>query len=88
MSSEQKSTSRRELSGRVVSNKMDKTVVVEVTRRVKHRRYKKYLNRSTTYKAHDENNECQVGDAVTIQESRPLSREKRWRVIHRVQTGA
>ncbi len=81
MSSEQKSTSRRELSGRVVSNKMDKTVVVEVTRRVKHPRYQKYLNRSNTYKAHDENNACQVGDVVTIQESRPLSRHKRWRVI-------
>ena len=81
MSSEQKSTSRRELSGRVVSNKMDKTVVVEVTRRVKHPRYQKYLNRSNTYKAHDENNACQVGDIVTIQESRPLSRHKRWLVI-------
>jgi small subunit ribosomal protein S17 len=81
MSSEQKSTSRRELSGRVVSNKMDKTVVVEVTRRVKHPRYQKYLNRSNTYKAHDEDNACQVGDVVTIQESRPLSRHKRWRVI-------
>ncbi len=83
MSSEQKSTSRRELSGRVVSNKMDKTVVVEVTRRVKHPRYQKYLNRSNTYKAHDEDNACQVGDVVTIQESRPLSRQKRWRVIGR-----
>lgn len=88
MSSEQKSTSRRELSGRVVSNKMDKTVVVEVTRRVKHPRYLKYLNRSNTYKAHDENNECLVGDVVTIQESRPLSRQKRWRVIGRDQAEA
>ncbi len=88
MSSEQKSTSRRELSGRVVSNKMDKTVVVEVTRRVKHPRYQKYLNRSNTYKAHDENNECQVGDVVTIQESRPLSRHKRWRVIGRAGASA
>ena len=88
MSSEQKSTSRRELTGRVVSNKMDKTVVVRVTRRVKHARYKKYLNRSSTYKAHDENNECSVGDEVIIQESRPLSRQKRWRVIDRAEQSA
>ncbi len=88
MSSEQKSTSRRELTGRVVSNKMDKTVVVRVTRRVKHARYKKYLNRSSTYKAHDENNECLVGDEVIIQESRPLSRQKRWRVIERAEQSA
>jgi small subunit ribosomal protein S17 len=84
MTAEQgKTTARRELTGKVVSTKMDKTVSVEVTRRVKHRRYKKYLNRSNVFKAHDENNDCQLGETVTIQESRPLSATKRWVVIGR-----
>ena len=72
---------RRVLQGRVVSDKMDKTVVVEVTRRVLHPRYRKYVNRSKKYKAHDEANEWKLGDTVLIQESRPLSRTKRWVVI-------
>jgi len=72
---------RKQLVGRVFSNKMDKTVVVEVERTVRHRRYGKVLTRVKKYKAHDERNECQVGDQVRIIESRPLSREKRWRVI-------
>jgi small subunit ribosomal protein S17 len=72
---------RRQLVGRVTSNKMDKTVVVEVERLVRHRRYSKVLRRVKKYKAHDEQNECQIGDIVRIIESRPLSREKRWRVV-------
>ena len=72
---------RRELTGKVVSNKMDKTIVVEVTRRFQHRTYKKYVNRSSRYKARDEKNECNVGDVVSIRESRPLSKEKRWRLV-------
>jgi small subunit ribosomal protein S17 len=60
---------------------MDKTVVVEVERAVRHRLYGKVLRRVKKYKAHDEHNECQVGDQVCIIESRPLSREKRWRVV-------
>lgn len=72
---------RKQLVGRVSSNKMDKTVVVKVERTVRHRRYGKVLRRIKKYKAHDENNECQVGDQVRIIESRPLSREKRWRVL-------
>ncbi len=72
---------RRVLQGRVVSDKMDKTVVVEVTRRVLHPRYRKYVNRSKKYKAHDEANEWKLGDTVLIEESRPLSRTKRWVVI-------
>lgn len=72
---------RKQLVGRVFSNKMDKTVVVEVERTVRHRRYGKVLTRVQKYKAHDERNECQVGDQVSIIESRPLSREKRWRVL-------
>ncbi|MBA2319631.1 MAG: 30S ribosomal protein S17 [Deltaproteobacteria bacterium] len=74
---------RRILVGRVVSNKMDKTVTVEVTRRVKHRVYGKVQTRRKTYKAHDEDNTCQVDDVVVIQESRPLSATKRWMVVER-----
>ncbi len=69
---------RRRLMGRVVSNKMDKTVVVRVERIFRHPRYGKVLLRAKKYKAHDEDNRCQVGDIVRIVESRPLSREKRW----------
>jgi small subunit ribosomal protein S17 len=75
-----KSRERRILYGHVVSNKMDKTVVVQVTRRFKHPRYKKYVNERVRYKAHDESNEANVGDRVSIIESRPLSRDKRWRL--------
>jgi small subunit ribosomal protein S17 len=66
--------------GVVVSDKMDKTVVVAVDRLVKHRQYKKYVRRRAHYKAHDETNACGVGDRVTIAETRPLSKQKRWRI--------
>jgi len=66
--------------GIVTSDKMDKTVVVKVEKLVKHPTYKKYIKRRVTYKAHDEQNECGIGDKVTIVETRPLSRDKRWRV--------
>jgi small subunit ribosomal protein S17 len=69
-----------ERRGVVVSNKMDKTVVVEVTRRVLHPKYKKYIKRRQRYKAHDAANDCNVGDQVLLEESRPLSKDKRWRV--------
>ncbi|MCJ7737528.1 MAG: 30S ribosomal protein S17 [Anaerolineae bacterium] len=69
---------RRRLRGEVISNKMDKTVVVRVDRTVRHRRYGKVMGRSKKYKAHDEEHACRVGDLVTIVESRPISREKRW----------
>ena len=71
---------RRALQGLVVSDKMDKTVVVKVTRHVKHARYRKFVRDSKKYLAHDEAQECGIGDLVTIVESRPLSRNKRWRV--------
>ena len=71
---------RKTRSGMVVSNKMDKTAVVTVDRRVQHAKYKKFLTRRTRYKVHDERNECQIGDRVLITESRPLSRDKRWRL--------
>ncbi len=66
--------------GTVCSDKMDKTVVVRVERLVKHLRYRKYVKKGAKYKAHDEKNECHIGDTVSIIETRPLSREKRWRV--------
>lgn len=71
---------RRKLSGVVVSDKMDKTVVVMVERLVKHRFYLKYIRRRARFAAHDEKNACQIGDKVSITESRPLSKTKRWRV--------
>lgn len=83
MTEMEKTTGRRMLVGRVVSDKMDKTVTVEVTRRVKHPKFRKYINRSKNYKAHDENNEFKVDDLVEIRESRPLSRTKRWTVVGR-----
>ena len=71
----------REFSGRVVSNKMDKTITVQIERRVQHPVYQKYISRSTKLHAHDENNECQVGDLVTIAQCRPLSKTKTWRLV-------
>ncbi len=71
---------RKTQLGVVVSNKMDKTVVVEVTTMVKHLSYKKYVKRRAKYKAHDARNECNIGDKVLITETRPLSRDKRWMV--------
>jgi small subunit ribosomal protein S17 len=66
----------------VVSNKMDKTVVVAVTRLTRHPVYKKTIKKITKFKAHDEDNRCKIGDRVSIIESRPLSRDKRWRVLN------
>jgi small subunit ribosomal protein S17 len=73
------------LQGRVVSNKMQKTIVVEIQQRKLHRLYKKYLSRTKKIKAHDEKNECGIGDTVRVVESRPLSREKRWRLLEIVE---
>ena len=72
---------RRRLLGRVVSNKMDKTVVVEVVRRSRDAMYKKYVRNRDRYKAHDEKNEFKVGDRVEIMEHRPISKDKRWKVV-------
>jgi small subunit ribosomal protein S17 len=71
---------RKQREGVVVSDKMDKTVVVEVARLVRHGKYRKYLKKRVRYKAHDQKNECRVGDRVRIIETRPLSRDKRWAV--------
>ena len=78
-------TSRKTRVGKVVSDKMDKTVVVIVEDRVAHPRYKKIVKRTYRLKAHDELNTCGVGDVVKVMETRPLSRDKRWRVVEIVE---
>jgi small subunit ribosomal protein S17 len=77
----QRTTSRKTRVGRVVSDKMDKTIVVAVVDSVAHPLYKKIMKRTCKLKAHDENNECRVGDIVEVMETRPLSKEKRWRLV-------
>lgn len=72
---------RKERTGRVVSDKMDKTITVQVDRQVAHPLYKKIIRRSKKYHAHDEKNECSIGDLVRIRETRPLSKTKRWQLI-------
>ena len=72
---------RRQMIGTVVSNKADKTVTVLVERLVKHKMYHKIMKRRSKFAAHDDRNDCQIGDKVLISESRPLSKSKRWRVI-------
>ena len=72
---------RKTRTGVVVSDKMDKTIVVEIRTRVKHPLYGKILNRTTRLKAHDEENACGIGDYVTVMETRPLSKDKRWRLV-------
>jgi small subunit ribosomal protein S17 len=79
MSDETKLT--RTVTGRVTSDKMDKTITVLIERRVKHPIYGKYVKRSTKLHAHDEQNECKEGDVVTIEECRPLSKSKAWRLV-------
>lgn len=72
---------RKVVVGKVVSNKMDKTIVVAVEDSVKHTLYNKIVKRTVRFKAHDENNECGIGDRVKIMETRPLSKDKRWRLV-------
>ena len=78
---------RRQLAGKIVSNKMDKSVVVEVMRRFPHPTYKKFVSRTKKYYAHDPLNSCQLGDKVLIEESKPMSKLKRWRVKEIQETG-
>ena len=82
---EVRTTSRKTRVGKVVSDKMDKTVVVTVEDRVAHPIYKKIIKRTYRLKAHDEMNECGVGDTVKVMETRPLSKDKRWRVVEIVE---
>ena len=72
---------RKVMIGKVVSDKMDKTVVVAVETRVRHKVYNKIVKRTYKLKAHDEANECKIGDTVKVMETRPLSKDKRWRVV-------
>jgi small subunit ribosomal protein S17 len=83
--SEIRTTSRKVRVGKVVSDKMDKTVVVIVEDRVAHKKYKKIIGKTYRLKAHDELNECGVGDIVKVMETRPLSKDKRWRVVEIVE---
>ena len=76
---------RKVRRGYVVSDKMDKTIVVAIADRVQHPLYKKFINRTYKLKAHDENNECRIGDKVRVMETRPLSKDKRWRVVEIVE---
>ena len=82
---EKRISSRKVRVGKVVSDKMDKTVVVAIADRVAHPLYKKIVGRTYTLKAHDENNECGIGDTVKVMETRPLSKDKRWRVVEIVE---
>ncbi|GMV39247.1 MAG: hypothetical protein AMXMBFR64_09630 [Myxococcales bacterium] len=79
---------RKSLSGKIVSDKMDKTVVVEVSSLVQHPVYKKFVRRRKRYKAHDETNQYQLGDVVLIEETRPLSKDKHWRVSRLIERPA
>ena len=83
--SEIRTTSRKTRVGKVVSDKMDKTVVVIVEDRIAHKTYKKIIGKTYRLKAHDENNECGIGDIVRVMETRPLSKDKRWRVVEIVE---
>ena len=76
---------RKTMVGKVVSNKMDKTIVVAVVDSVKHPLLKKIMKRTYKLKAHDENNECNIGDLVEVMETRPISKEKRWRLVEIVE---
>ena len=86
--SEKKSKVERSITGQVVSNKMDKTIVVMGERKVKHPLYGKFVRRSTKYHAHDAGNECNIGDTVMIKECRPLSKTKSWTLIKVLDEGA
>jgi len=78
---EKRVSGRKTRTGRVVSDKMDKTIVVAVETRVPHPLYKKIIKRTYKLKAHDENNDCGIGDLVRVMETRPLSKDKRWRLV-------
>ena len=77
----ERTTMRKTTVGKVVSNKMDKTIVVAIEDSVKHPLYSKIIKRTVKRKAHDEKNECNIGDTVRIMETRPLSKDKRWRLV-------
>lgn len=84
---ENQQTSQRIVTGKVISDKMNKTIVVQVERKVKHPLYGKYVRRFSKMYAHDEENACRIGDIVSIQQSRPLSKTKRWKLVEIVKKG-
>ncbi len=88
MSEEKQTAAKRTRRAVVLKNKMDKTAVVEVTRRVRHPKYKKFMKQRIRYSAHDADNTCGVGDLVLIEETRPLSKTKRWTVKEVIQRAA
>ena len=88
MSEQTEQAAVRTVTGRVISNKMNKTITVLVERQVKHPLYGKYIKRSSKLKAHDENNECREGDLVAIAQCRPISRHKSWRLVNVVEASA
>jgi len=88
MSEETQTKTARTLVGQVVSSKMDKTIAVLIERRVEHPLYRKYVRKSTKLLAHDENNECNEGDTVAIEECRPISRHKSWRLQRVIERAA
>lgn len=85
---EEQKSGRKTRVGMVTSNKMDKTVVVVVERSIRHPKYRKFIRRRNKFKAHDAQNTCQVGDRVLIEESRPLSKDKRWVVVEILERAA
>lgn len=87
MSEKTESKSSRTLRGKVVSSKMDKTIVVLIERKIKHPLYEKYIKRSTKVRAHDEDNVCKEGDVVAVMESKPISRTKQWKLVEVLETG-
>lgn len=88
MSENTTTKTRRQLTGQVISDKMNKTVTVRVDRMVRHPLYGKFVRKSTNYHVHDENNECHTGDTVLIEESRPISKSKSWKLAQLVERGA
>jgi small subunit ribosomal protein S17 len=76
---------RKEIIGKVLKNKMDKSIVIGVERKVKHPKYGKFVKKTSTFMAHDEKNECNLGDIVQVMETRPLSKNKRWRLVQIVE---
>jgi small subunit ribosomal protein S17 len=85
MAEQKKRHFRKVFTGTVLSNKMDKSIVIAVKRKIKHSKYGKFINRTSKFVAHDEKNECNIGDTVKIMETRPLSKTKRWRLVEIVE---
>lgn len=75
---------KKETTGKVISNKMNKTIVVAIKNRIAHKKYNKIILKTNKYYAHDENNECEIGDIVKIEETKPISKNKRWKLVKKI----